>query len=387
MSPQVQQWLLFVISVTLCVAGVHLYLWQRMVKDTALPKVARRIAGTVLIICVLLFPLGRYLNRIGVYSLVFLPLFFWLGNAMVLAMYLMTADSLRFIWKRLRPKNLAVAVDQERRIFLNRSLAWGGIASSAVTQIYGYQQAYAINVKPVDVPIANLPTEFHGFRIAQITDLHVGPLIQRNFVEQVVAQINDLDVDLVAVTGDIVDGSVEELKFHVAPLKDLRSVHGTFFVTGNHEFYSGADSWCAHFEALGFRVLRNEAFLLERSSSALHIAGIEDWSSGYFGEGPDLEKTFAQCNAKWPLVLLSHQPKSFDLARTKGVALQISGHTHGGQIWPIGLLLPLVYSRYNRGLYKVDQSHIYVSCGTGFWGPALRIAAPSEITVIRLIPG
>ena len=240
----------------------------------------------------------------------------------------------------------------------------------------------------VDIPVANLPAALHGFSIAQISDVHVGPTIKRRFVEKIVALVNGLNTDLVAVTGDLVDGSVQELSPHTAPLAGLAARHGVFFVTGNHEYYSGEPAWTAEIRRLGLRVLKNEHVVLAHEGASLVLAGVTDLSAHHFdaAERSDpavaLRGSPADTGAR---VLLAHQPNSAGAAARAGFDVQLSGHTHGGQFWPWNLFVGF-FQPFTGGLYRLKSLRVYVSRGTGYWGPPNRFGVPSEITHIRLVP-
>jgi predicted MPP superfamily phosphohydrolase len=240
----------------------------------------------------------------------------------------------------------------------------------------------------VDVPIAGLPAALDGFTIAQISDLHVGPTIKRPFVEAVVDRVNALQPDLIAVTGDLVDGSVAELGRHVAPLAGLASRHGTYFVTGNHEYYSGAAAWVAELRRLGMRVLMNEHAVLRHDGAPLVIAGVSDSSAHHFDVAQRSDPHGALAGAPSDAsakVLLAHQPRSALQAAGAGFDLQLSGHTHGGQFWPWNLFVRL-QQPFTAGLHRMGALWVYTSRGTGYWGPPKRFGAPSEITRLRLVP-
>jgi predicted MPP superfamily phosphohydrolase len=242
-------------------------------------------------------------------------------------------------------------------------------------------------IKRVDVPIAHLAAELQGFTIAQITDIHVGPTVKRRYVQGIVDAVNKLDADAVAITGDLVDGRVQDLHPDVAPLAALRSRHGSFFVTGNHEYYSGATAWVAHLRGLGIRVLMNEHVVLEHGGARLVLAGVTDPGAHHFEprERSDPQSALAGAPADAaPRVLLAHQPRSAAAAAAAGFDLQLSGHTHGGQIWPFNFFVPL-QQPYTAGLHRLQRLWVYTSRGTGYWGPPLRLGAPSEITLLRLV--
>jgi uncharacterized protein len=229
-----------------------------------------------------------------------------------------------------------------------------------------------------------------GFSIATVSDIHLGPLAGRAHAERVVAAINRLDADLVAVVGDLVDGSVEELSAATAPLRGIRSRRGTFFVTGNHEYYSGVEQWLAEVPRLGMRVLANERVAID----GLDLAGVHDLAGdpsaagGPVGDlpaglGPDFDAALGGRDPARPVVLLSHQPvQAFEAAR-HGVDLQLSGHTHGGQMVPFNLLVRLQQPLVS-GLGEIDGTKVYVTNGAGFWGPPVRVGVPPQVSLVRL---
>jgi uncharacterized protein len=240
----------------------------------------------------------------------------------------------------------------------------------------------------VRIPVPGLPLALHGFSIAQISDVHVGPTIKRGFVERIVRRVNDLNADLIAVTGDLVDGSVQQLSVHTAPLAGLAARHGAFFVTGNHEYYSGERAWTEEIRRLGMHVLKNEHVVLKHDGASLVLAGVTDYSAHHFDPAQRsdpaaaLRGAPADAGAK---ILLAHQPSSAAAAANAGFHVQISGHTHGGQFWPWNLFIHF-FQPFTGGLHRLKNLWIYVSRGTGYWGPPNRFGVPSEITRIRLVP-
>jgi len=241
-------------------------------------------------------------------------------------------------------------------------------------------------VRTVDVPLRDLPPALQGFRIAQISDLHVGPTIKRAYLKRIVDRVNALDADMVAVTGDLVDGSVADLAEHVAPLAELRSRHGSFFVTGNHEYYSGAEPWIAELRRLGVRVLMNEHVVLQHQRAPIVLAGVADYSAHLFEPTHRSDPYMAIAGAPQAAVkvLLAHQPRSANAAADAGFHLQLSGHTHGGQFLPWNFFVRF-QQPFTAGLHALKQMMVYTSRGTGYWGPPKRFGAPSEITHLRLV--
>ena len=268
---------------------------------------------------------------------------------------------------------------------------WSGAAvlvfSAAVTLLGLWNARRSAAVVAVDVPIANLPAALQGFRIAQISDVHVGPTIKRGYVSAIVRSVNRLQADMVAVTGDLVDGSVADLAAHVAPLADLSSTHGTYFVTGNHEYYSGAHAWITELRRLGLTVLMNQHVVLQHGAAELLVAGVADHGAHHFDAQHRSDPQAALIGAPRAAtvrVLLAHQPRSADAAEKAGFDLQLSGHTHGGQFWPWNHFVPL-QQPFTSGLHKWKKLWVYTSRGTGYWGPPKRLGAPSEITHLRLV--
>jgi uncharacterized protein len=239
----------------------------------------------------------------------------------------------------------------------------------------------------IDVPLANLPAALHGFSIAQISDVHVGSQIKRKYVDAIVDAVNGLNADLIAVTGDLVDGSVQDLARHVAPLGRLNARHGAFVVTGNHEYYSGERAWTAEFRRLGLQVLLNEHVVVRHQGAPLVVAGVTDYSAHHFNPAQRSDPVAALSGAPADAaakILLAHQPRSAAAAATAGFDLQLSGHTHGGQFWPWNLFVRF-QQPFTAGLHRLNHLWVYISRGTGYWGPPNRFGAPSEITLLRLV--
>lgn len=242
-------------------------------------------------------------------------------------------------------------------------------------------------VVTVDVPVAGLPEALELFTIVQISDVHVGPTIKSGYVKAIVAAVNAERPDLIAITGDVVDGSVEHLAKHTQPLSNLHAPHGVYLVTGNHEYYSGANAWVEEFRRIGLTVLMNEHVVVEPAGHKVVVAGITDYTAGSFFEDHHSNPAGAIAGAPAEAVvklLLAHQPRSALAAAPLGFTLQLSGHTHGGQFFPWGFFVQL-QQPYTAGLHRRLGMWVYTSRGTGYWGPPKRLWAPSEITRIRLV--
>lgn len=368
--------------------GTHYYLWVRLIRDPMLPPPWRQLATAALVLLALSIPASMMAWRV-LPRHVAVPLswvgYVWMGSMFLLLVLLWSGEVARYGW--MKYASLA-SVDGGRREFLAQLLAGSAGALGFALSGWGVWSAVRpVEVKRVPIRLKKLPATLRGLRLVQLTDMHVGLTIGREFVDDVVRKVNALEPDIVAITGDLIDGTVADLGHAVAPLGEIQARLGTYFVTGNHEYYSGADSWLGFLESIGIRALRNEHVELEKNGDMIHVAGVDDWTAHQFGNGhgADVQRALAGRDASKPVVLLAHQPVQFDEAREHGVDLQISGHTHGGQIFPFGFLTRLVQP-FLSGLHQRGESQIYVSSGTGYWGPPMRIAAPSEITLIELEP-
>lgn len=281
------------------------------------------------------------------------------------------------------PFSLESAVQRQA---ITHSTNLGILALTIAIVLFGVYQARRLpRLVEVEIPLQDLPEDLSGLRIVQISDLHVGPTIRRDFVEMVVKEVNHLAPDIIAFTGDLADGSVQSLRHEVEPLAKLTARYGKFFVTGNHEYYSGAEAWVHEAQRLGFTVLMNEHRLIQHGRNRVLFAGVPDFNAGHMlpshQSNPAVALTNAPaCDLK---ILLAHQPRSIFAASQAGFDLQLSGHTHGGQMFPWNLFVPL-QQPFVAGLQRFQNTWVYVSSGTGYWGPPLRLGAPSEITVIKL---
>jgi predicted MPP superfamily phosphohydrolase len=363
------------------VGSVHYYIWARLVRDPALPALAYRLLTTVVAGLFVVVPASFFFRRSGARWT--LPLTWiastWLGLMLLLLVSLVFGDLVRGVYV-LTETLAGNALEPERRTQIARMLALAVVLVAGSLSVAAVRSGLArVALREVSVRLARLPKSLHGTTIVQLTDIHVGPTIGRNFIEQIVDRTNSVEPDVVAITGDLVDGSVSELREHVAPLAKLRARYGVFFVTGNHEYYSGVDAWCAELARIGIRVLRNERVTIGDDGASFDLAGIDDHRG-------DLTAAVRGRDPERELVLLAHQPRAIFEAVRHGVGLQLSGHTHGGQIWPwnyfVRLQQPVV-----SGLKRFGETWLFVSNGTGYWGPPMRLLAPAEITQIRLLAG
>ncbi len=357
------------------------------------------------VILALLFPLAAVVFRVfnfeaGLYDLITGVAYLSLGFASILFIFVLFKDvivAFSFLGGKLyavfQPET-AEAVTQtalSNNGESRRQMIWTS-ANLAILGISGLLAGcgmvlarYRIETSKITIPLDRLSKEFEGFRIVQISDLHVGPTIKAEFVNEVVERVNALKPDMIVLTGDMVDGSVDYLTEDVSPLARLEAPEGKYFVTGNHEYYSGVLSWIKKVEELGMEPLVNEHRVVNRNSSRLVLGGVTDISAGKSVPGHKSDpvaslKGAPDADAK---ILLAHQPVSVYQAAKAGYDLQLSGHTHGGQYFPYSVLIGL-FQPFVAGLYQHEKTRLYVNKGTGYWGPPMRLGAPAEITEITL---
>jgi hypothetical protein len=376
---------IFLVVALLAWGGMHYYVWRRLFVNTALPRRWRRTGAAIVIVLALLAPVSFILWRVGkeqtVSAILYWPAMIWLGLLFLLLMALLAGDLVRLglgIGRRVMRKG---PVDPSRRVFLSRVVSGAAVAAAGTAGAAAVYGALGpVRIERVRVRLPRLPRSMNGTTIVQLTDMHIGPTIGRGFSEDIVRRVNALRPDLVAITGDMVDGSVDDLRRSVEPLADLKSRFGTYFVTGNHEYYSGAEEWIAYLPRMGMRVLENEHVPLD----GIDLAGINDYTArGNGSSREDLERALRGRDPSRELVLLSHQPRSARQASLQSVGLQLSGHTHGGQIWPWRYMVYL-QQPFVSGLGRYGSTWVYTSCGTGYWGPPMRLGAPAEITLVTL---
>ena len=371
---RIAQFLIFFGLVTVVMGSIHWYLWTRFVRDLELVTPWRQLAtGAMIAMLILLIatPLTyRLLDR--TVPPVFVTLVYaWMGFVTIALTIVGGLDIARFV-----TRHITGPVDESKRLMFARALGGAAILGAIGASAMAAKGALGSpRLRNVTVTLKRLPDAFDKLKLVQISDLHVGPTIKRDYVQDVVDKTNALNPDIIVITGDLVDGTVESLKDDVAPIGQLKARLGVFFVTGNHEYYSGVGGWLKHLPTLGVQVLSNANAKLGEN---LYVAGVDDWTAS-----PDLPKALADIPEGAEVILLAHQPKQiFEAAKLK-VGLVLSGHTHGGQIWPFGLLVRLAQP-YVAGLADHEGTQIYVSRGTGFWGPPMRFGAPSELTHIEL---
>jgi len=381
-------------AVAIAVFGLsHYYLWARLARDPGWPSQVASAAAWLLAGLACSIPLAMVVSRVMSFPparFISAVAFTWMGVAFLLVVALLAGDLVGWI---LRAVGLVAGcdagIDPERRRLLARWIAGAASASVAVLGAVAVRSAMMeVPVHEVRVALGRLPKEMAGLTIVQLTDLHIGSTLGGSFAASVVEKTNALKPDLVVITGDLVDGPVASLRDQVAPFAKLRARFGVYFVTGNHEYYSGVDQWIAEVRRMGIRVLRNERVSIGDPGATIDLAGVDDLGAEGFGpeHGPDYARAFRDLDPDRELILLAHRPRQVFEAARANVGLHLAGHTHGGQIWPWGYLVRLT-EPYVSGLHRhTDRTQIYVSRGTGHWGPPMRLFTPSEITKIVLSP-
>ena len=394
--------MVFGVMLSALVGLMHWYVWKRLVKDTMRPGRARRVLAVVavllglLVAATLVLPRTIGLRGAGWYAW---PGYIWFGLLVYLFLTLAVLELPRLAlrgWVRRTPLEATAATEVaepvappappgvSRRVFLARGA--GLVAGATSVTLVGTGMASALgppDLLRVPVKLPKLDPAFNGFRIAVVSDIHLGPLSGRAHTERIVSMINETSPDLVAIVGDLADGTVADLGPAAAPLRDLSSREGTFFVTGNHEYFEEPREWLRELERLGMHLMRNENTAISRGGAAFDLAGVNDLSGRMIDDGPDFERALAGTDPSRPTVLLAHQPVQVTEAAERGVALQLSGHTHGGQLWPFHYIVGMQQGAV-AGLSTVDGTQLYVTRGAGFWGPPIRVGAPPDITVLSL---
>ena len=373
---------------------MHLYVWKRTVKDTTSPGRTRLVLSAVVVALFGLLLAALVVPRVfGVSDSAWLawPGYVWFGLLVYLFLALLVLEPVRLVlWLRRRRRRATAAATSpgpavDRRVFLARTTAVA--AGAAAVGVTGFGMANALgrpDLLRVPVRLPRLDPSLDGFRIAVVSDIHLGPLRGRGHTERIVSMINATEPDLVAVVGDLVDGTVAELGAAAEPLQDLVSREGTFFVTGNHEYFvDDTADWLDELERFGMNLLRNENTLIRRGEAGFTLAGVNDPAGASDSDGPDYDRALAGVNPAVPTILLAHQPIQVEHAAARGVDLQLSGHTHGGQMWPFHYAVELAQPAL-AGLSTVDGTQLYVTRGAGFWGPPVRVGARPDISVLTL---
>ena len=411
--------------VLLAMVLLHSYLWWRLVRSTTRPGRWRRRL-TVLTVVLGLLPVAAILLRRTLPVDAAGPLdwvaYSWLGIAFYAFLALLVLEPVRLIARLVGPRGAGEVVAsgarraprsgdatarrptgtapgrggrpedddvtaQSRRLFLARGLAVTAGAVALGTAGTGIHVANSAPVVPrVPITLRGLDRALDGFRIVTFSDAHLSATYGGRRFERLVEIVNQQRPDVVAIVGDLVDGEVAELRDEVAPLADLVSEQGVFFVTGNHEYFVDTRAWLRHLPTLGVDVLHNERVTLTRGTATFDLAGIDDRtaaSSGIPGQGANLDAALDGRDDASPVVLLAHQPVQVEQAAAAGVDLQLSGHTHGGQLWPFDYVVRLDQPAV-EGLSRVGDTQLYVTRGAGYWGPPMRLGAQPEVTVVEL---
>lgn len=400
----------FVVTLGVFVAA-NVYLYRRLVRDVTEHPWLRRLAAGVLAASFLAVPVLRFVFRDVAQhpDLTAAVLFSW-GVTIYTLMALLVVELARWL-AYLRafatggtpqpatteaasglpgsPEPTPPPADPSRRVFLARATAAGALAVGGGAAAFGSYRAFtppAVSEVPIRLP--GLPKALDGFTIVQLSDIHIGAVIQERFLDRLVDAANGAKPDLVAITGDLVDGKPDSLGGFVQRLSRLRSRHGTYFVSGNHDYYSGWETWAQVLPGVGFTVLRNRFVTIGDAGGSFDLIGVDDWGSRWGGTGGyDLDAATAGRDPERASVLLAHQPNGLELAAEKRIGLQLSGHTHGGQMFPGTLIGEVIWGSRNAGLSRLQDTQLYTSRGCGFVGPPVRVGAPPEVVKLVLVAG
>jgi predicted MPP superfamily phosphohydrolase len=380
--PQWASFLVFFTIVTSVYSAGHYYVYSWLVRWTEPARLFRRSIQLGFLLLVISFPAARILARVDynifTYSLTLVSSV-WMGLVLYFVLLFLGMDIGYLIWRifnLLRGKKFRLNLRSRRLL--------AGCAGLGVLLLGGaaWIEAHNLGVTRLEIPLKGLPAAMDGFTVVQLSDMHYGMLVENGQLLRVVERVNELKPDLIAITGDLVDEGVSHMEEMAGPLKQLKSRYGVLAVTGNHEYYSGVNRAVAIMKSAGIEILRNEMKVLP---CGLQIIGVDDpTGSRRMGEpAVDLEKQLSRLDREKPSILLYHQPIHFELAASFGVGLQLSGHGHGGQLYPIIYISRIFYPR-TPGLHQIGESKMYVSRGAGTWGPPMRLGAPPEIVHITL---
>lgn len=362
-------------------AGLHAYIGSRLISPSGLPVALQGAAWVALWAAFATMPLGFMAGRLlprPLSGFITWVGFLWMGFFAVLLPTTLTTDLVFWSMKR-----AGVVLNEPERL---QAIAIAAIALPSL--LWAFLVARSPRVKRVKVSVPGLPEGLVGFKIAQITDVHIGETLRKKFLERVVAQVNSIEADFIAVTGDLIDGTVAKLRDEMEPLTQLKATHGAYYVTGNHEYYHGGPAWSAHAARLGLNVLHNAHKTVEHGGARLAIGGVPDLEGGRFHDShrPDVGKAFEGAPVDAVRILLAHQPRVARLAQGHNVSLQLSGHTHGGQMFPFMFFVKL-QQPVIAGLKEIWGTLVYTSNGTGYWGPPFRLGPQGEVTELTLQRG
>ncbi|GLW13169.1 metallophosphatase [Microtetraspora sp. NBRC 13810] len=405
----------FPVAVMVLAVVVHFYLWRRLVRGTTRPGPARAWLTGILVALAVLVPLTLVGSRAGWGHWLAWPGYLWIAVMFYLVVFLVVLEVPRavagYVLRRSArgpvgvpadlvtvpagaevppPAGPAVAAETvSRRLFLGRTAAAVAGVGALTTVGIGIRTALGDPViERVSATLPGLDPRLAGLRFAVVSDIHLGPITGLGHTRRIVRMINALEADVVAIVGDMVDGTVAELGALARPLESLESRYGAYFVTGNHEYYTanGPSEWTEELRGLGVRPLLNERVEIAHGGAVLDLAGVNDVAGTPFDDGPDFGRALGGRDTTRTAVLLAHQPVQAREAARHGVDLQLSGHTHGGQMVPFNLIVPFQQPVVS-GLGEVDGTQVYVTRGAGFWGPPVRVGAPPEITLLQLRAG
>ncbi len=381
---------------------VYFYMGRRLIKPAKLTRHQKWIAWAVIAITPLTQPATFFFRQtssdsimtnifswisyigFGLFSLILAGLIFRDSILLIITLYHKIRNFIHKKRDRTEKK-----FDPGRRLFMLNATNMGVIGTAALMTGYGiYEARRRAILEEVTVHLPGITSESEGFKIAQFTDIHAGYTIKRGFIQSAIDQVNNLGADAIVFTGDMVDGSVQNLRDDVEPLKDLDAPYGVYYVTGNHEYYSGAEASVEEMDRLGFTVLLNDHKIIQYKQTQIMMAGVTDYRAGSIipEHKSNPKKAMGDAVDSDVKILLAHQPKSIFSAAELGFDLQISGHTHGGQYIPWSFLVTLDQP-FIKGLHKHQNTWIYVNRGTGYWGPPVRVGIPSEVTLLTLTNG
>ncbi len=388
--------IIFALMFTAVTGSIHFYLWKRLIFDTR-PGRRVKIVGTVLIVALALSIPGTMIFSRSVSpdvtaTIATIPLL-WLGTVLFLMVSLILFDCyflIRFLTRKIaqmRPSNDDRVTDPSKRDSLRKFTAVGTLGLSGTLTTASH---LAVLHKPTvihqEFTLSRLPPDLNGLKIAQLSDIHIGLTLDSAYLSQVVQQTNALAPDVIVITGDLIDGYVSKMKEDILPVTQLKAPMGVYFVTGNHEYYFNAHEWVDALKKMGIVVLSNQSVLLGSGKLPLMLAGVNDFEAHRFPQSEPLNLTRALKgrHQNQEVILLSHQPRIIQEAANADVGLVLSGHTHGGQIWPFNYLVKLQQPYIKGRVRYTHRTHLYINQGTGYWGPPMRLGTVSEITLITL---